>query len=293
MFLVNAGLWLGQDGLVEAYDRGMSTATVKNDSVVNARPDIVHQCLLSIFDSEFGSAGRVRVFIYTTRGKTIEVSPNLRPPRTYERFKGLMATLLRDGKVLANPAGGGGNSGEGEQQANRFPPAHQQPLMQILQGSIAPMIPEGADVIGITNAKYATIATPVAVAEYCHKNPVGANLRGGRKNAFAFFAVDCRDEADPSEEPCVTKLVSLSPYPMSPHSQAIRLCEAFQFVHTKKAEEKAAAKTTSSGAPSAAAATAAAASASTASKAVAQQAKHAQKPQPQEQKREGQRRQRE
>ena len=203
----------------------MSTG-VKNESVVFARPDIVHQCLLGIFDSEMGAAGRVRVFIYTTRGKTIEVSPHLRPPRTYDRFKGLMATVLRDGKVLPNADANPGNSG--------YTSTGGAPLLQILQGSIAPIIPEGADVIGITNAKYANIATPLAVAEYCKKNPVSQQLRGGRKGAMGFFCIDCRDEADPSEEPSITKLVSLSPYPQAAHIQAIRLCEGFQFLNPEK-----------------------------------------------------------
>ena len=230
IFLVNAGLYLGQDGLVDAYDRGLSTG-LKNESVMNARPDIVHQCLLSIYDSELGASGRVRVFIYTTRGKTIEVSPHMRPPRTYERFKGLMATLLRDGKVLPNADAA--TSGDNAPHFNSTT-TNGAPLLQILQGSIAPMIPEGADVIGITNAKYANIATPVAVAQYCTKNPVSQQLRGGRKGVSAFFCIDCRDEADPSEEPSVTKLVSLSPYPQSAHIQAIRLCEGFQFLNPTK-----------------------------------------------------------
>lgn len=231
IFLVNAGLYPGQDGLVDAYDRGLST-DVKNESVMSARPDIVHQCLLSIFDSELGASGRVRVFIYTTRGKTIEVSPHLRPPRTYDRFKGLIATVLRDGKVLPNEDAAT-SGGEHSHHFNSTTTGGA-PLLQILQGSIAPMIPEGADVIGITNAKYANIATPLAVAQYCTKNPISQQLRGGRKGVSAFFCIDCRDEADPAEEPCVTKLVSLSPYPQAPHVQAIRLCEGFQFLNPTK-----------------------------------------------------------
>ena len=243
VLLVNAGLWLGHDGLVDAFDRGIATnaADIKNETVVHARPDIVHQCLLGIFDSEFGAAGRVRVFISTTKGKTIEVSPSLRPPRTFDRFKGLMATLLRDGNVTPQAAASPDCDG-------RHAASDARPLLQILQGSVAPLIPEGAEVIGITNSKFAPIATPLAVAEYCGRNPASQELRGGRKGAVAFFCIDCRDEGDAADEPCVTKLVSLSPYPQAPHTQAIRLCEGFNFLQCAKARQADAAVPAASGA---------------------------------------------
>ncbi|KAL0212910.1 hypothetical protein RCL1_006536 [Eukaryota sp. TZLM3-RCL] len=80
-----------------------------------ARPDIVHHCLLSLLDSPLNKAGLLQVFIRTRRGVIIEVNPQLRIPRTFKRFAALMVQLLHklsiraaDGpdkllKVIKNP----------------------------------------------------------------------------------------------------------------------------------------------------------------------------------------------
>jgi rRNA small subunit pseudouridine methyltransferase Nep1 len=234
VFLVRAGLYLGQDGLVDAYDRGYTTAEVANESVRDARPDIVHQCLLALFDSDLGASGRLRVYITTTRGKTIKISPQLRPPRTFDRFKGLMTALLRDGRVEATPGPDQGPLHSGERE----------PLMQVMYGSAAPALPFGAEVIGVTNLQHAKMATSTAVARFISANPVPDTLQGGVKNVAGFFCIDCTEEADASHELSVTKIVSLSPYPLASHVQCLRLCEGLGRVRA----EAAAAKT--AGAPS-------------------------------------------
>ncbi|MBW0462800.1 hypothetical protein O181_002515 [Austropuccinia psidii MF-1] len=58
------------------------------------RPDITHQCLLTLLDSPANRAGRLQVFIHTARGVLIEVHPSVRIPRTFKRFSGLMVQLL-------------------------------------------------------------------------------------------------------------------------------------------------------------------------------------------------------
>lgn len=81
----------------------------------DCRPDIVHQCLLMLFDSPLNRAGLLQVFIHTTRNVLIQISPQTRIPRTFDRFCGLMVQLLHklsihaaDGpqkllKVIKNP----------------------------------------------------------------------------------------------------------------------------------------------------------------------------------------------
>jgi rRNA pseudouridine-1189 N-methylase Emg1 (Nep1/Mra1 family) len=54
------------------------------------RPDITHQCLLMLMDSPLNRAGMLRVFVHTARNVLIEISPQTRIPRTYDRFAGLM-----------------------------------------------------------------------------------------------------------------------------------------------------------------------------------------------------------
>ncbi|KAM0788928.1 18S rRNA pseudouridine methyltransferase, variant 2 [Microbotryomycetes sp. NB124-2] len=62
--------------------------------IAHARPDITHQCLLTLLDSPLNKAGRLQVYIHTAKGVLIEVNPSVRIPRTFKRFGGLMVQLL-------------------------------------------------------------------------------------------------------------------------------------------------------------------------------------------------------
>lgn len=64
-----------------------------------ARPDIVHQCLLMLLDSPLNKAGRLKVYIRTANNVLIDVDPQTRIPRTIKRFSGLMSELLEKFKV--------------------------------------------------------------------------------------------------------------------------------------------------------------------------------------------------
>ncbi|KAI9753615.1 MAG: Elongation of fatty acids protein 2 [Chaenotheca gracillima] len=65
-----------------------------NRDISEARPDITHQCLLTLLDSPVNKAGKLQIFIHTAKGVLIEVSPTVRIPRTFKRFAGLMVQLL-------------------------------------------------------------------------------------------------------------------------------------------------------------------------------------------------------
>lgn len=62
--------------------------------IAEARPDITHQCLLTLLDSPLNKAGMLQVYIHTAKGVLIEVNPHVRIPRTFKRFSGLMVQLL-------------------------------------------------------------------------------------------------------------------------------------------------------------------------------------------------------
>ncbi|CDF91799.1 ZYBA0S14-01376g1_1 [Zygosaccharomyces bailii CLIB 213] len=62
--------------------------------ISEARPDITHQCLLTLLDSPINKAGKLQVYIQTSRNVLIEVNPSVRIPRTFKRFSGLMVQLL-------------------------------------------------------------------------------------------------------------------------------------------------------------------------------------------------------
>mmetsp|Transcript_20333 Transcript_20333/g.38274 ORF Transcript_20333/g.38274 Transcript_20333/m.38274 type:complete len:244 (-) Transcript_20333:296-1027(-) len=65
------------------------------------RPDIVHQCLLTLLDSPLNKAGLLKVYVETLNNQIIDVSPKLRIPRTFPRFAGLMVQLLHKLKIRA------------------------------------------------------------------------------------------------------------------------------------------------------------------------------------------------
>uniref|UniRef100_A0A8C5J8I9 18S rRNA (pseudouridine(1248)-N1)-methyltransferase n=1 Tax=Junco hyemalis TaxID=40217 RepID=A0A8C5J8I9_JUNHY len=65
------------------------------------RPDITHQSLLMLMDSPLNRAGLLQVYIHTKKNVLIEVNPQTRIPRTFDRFCGLMVQLLHKLSVRA------------------------------------------------------------------------------------------------------------------------------------------------------------------------------------------------
>lgn len=53
------------------------------------------QCLLTLLDSPLNKAGMLQIYIHTAKGVLIEVNPQIRIPRTFKRFGGLMVQLLQ------------------------------------------------------------------------------------------------------------------------------------------------------------------------------------------------------
>lgn len=63
------------------------------------RPDIVHLCMLEILESPLCTKGYVQPYVHTIGGQVIKVRPDVRLPKNYNRFVGLMEQLLVFGKV--------------------------------------------------------------------------------------------------------------------------------------------------------------------------------------------------
>ncbi|KAI9259909.1 Alpha/beta knot methyltransferase [Sporodiniella umbellata] len=72
-----------------------------NRETYEARPDITHQCLLTLLDSPLNKAGLLQVYIHTQKNVLIEVNPHIRIPRTFKRFAGLMVQLLHKLSIRA------------------------------------------------------------------------------------------------------------------------------------------------------------------------------------------------
>ena len=75
------------------------------------RPDIIHQCLLNLFDSPLNKVGLLQVYIHTNKNVLIEINPKTRIPRTFKRFSGLFSQLF-----LKNEIGTGGTSDGGKKE---------------------------------------------------------------------------------------------------------------------------------------------------------------------------------
>ena len=61
------------------------------------RPDILHHCLLLLLDSPLRN--NFEVYVHTINGMIIRISSDTRLPRNYNRFVGLMETLLKEGTI--------------------------------------------------------------------------------------------------------------------------------------------------------------------------------------------------
>lgn len=79
-------------GILRKLNRDFSTA----------RPDITHQSLLMLLDSPLNRAGLLQVFIRTANNVLIEVNPQIRIPRTFNRFAGLIVQLLHKFSIKAS-----------------------------------------------------------------------------------------------------------------------------------------------------------------------------------------------
>ncbi|MFN4045771.1 MAG: 16S rRNA methyltransferase [Acidilobaceae archaeon] len=63
------------------------------------RPDILHTSLLVITDTHLFNLGLLDVYFHLLDGRVFKVSSETRLPRHLERFKGVMASLLKNNQV--------------------------------------------------------------------------------------------------------------------------------------------------------------------------------------------------
>ncbi|XP_037933606.1 ribosomal RNA small subunit methyltransferase NEP1 [Teleopsis dalmanni] len=83
-------------------DDHVSIIRKNGKDLASCRPDIIHQCLLMLFDSPLNRAGLLQVYIKTEQNVLVEINPQTRIPRTFKRFAGLMVQLLQKFAVRAN-----------------------------------------------------------------------------------------------------------------------------------------------------------------------------------------------
>lgn len=66
-----------------------------------ARPDILHIILLTILATPLFKYNHLKVFIHTINNQVIKVGDNVRIPKSYSRFEGLMLDLIKNRKIIS------------------------------------------------------------------------------------------------------------------------------------------------------------------------------------------------
>lgn len=65
------------------------------------RPDIIYHFLTMAMESMLNKTGKLRVWIHTRDDRIIEISPEIRLPKSYNRFVGLMEDLFEKEEIKA------------------------------------------------------------------------------------------------------------------------------------------------------------------------------------------------
>ena len=103
--------------LLDQTHHGQSM-TKLSQSERRGRPDITFLSLQSILETPLCKEGLLTVHLHLQDGRIVEIQPDVRLPRNYDRFVGLIEQLLLEGSV----------------------PPQGQPLLQITKGSLDDLI---------------------------------------------------------------------------------------------------------------------------------------------------------
>lgn len=74
---------------------------IKNE-IKRGRPDLIHFCLLECCTIPLYFEKKLRVYVHTINDKVIFVGENVRLPKSYHRFVGLIEKLYFEGKIEQN-----------------------------------------------------------------------------------------------------------------------------------------------------------------------------------------------
>jgi rRNA small subunit pseudouridine methyltransferase Nep1 len=64
-----------------------------------ARPDILHIILLNVLATPLFKNNQVKVFVHTINNQVIKIGDNLRIPKSYSRYEGLILDLFKNKKI--------------------------------------------------------------------------------------------------------------------------------------------------------------------------------------------------
>lgn len=92
---------LGKKPAETLLDRSYHHAAMKRlpDAGKRGRPDIVHFALMEALSTPLFAQGHLKVYVHTYGDRVITIADDLRIPKSYFRFEGLMQSLFRDGVI--------------------------------------------------------------------------------------------------------------------------------------------------------------------------------------------------
>lgn len=162
------------------------------------RPDVAHQSLLALLDSPLNKAGLLQVYMRTNKNVLIEINPQIRIPRTFKRFSGLMAQLLTKMKIRAS-----GSSVT---------------LMKVIKNPVTQHLPMGIKKIG-TSTK----------GQLCNLNQYVKDLMGSDPKKPVVFVIGAVSVGNPGmENDYVDECICISQYSLSAAAVCSRVCGAFE-----------------------------------------------------------------
>ncbi|KAJ3222369.1 Ribosomal RNA small subunit methyltransferase mra1 [Clydaea vesicula] len=184
----------GRYALLNCDDHQHILAKHKRDSS-QCRPDITHQCLLTLLDSPLNKAGLLQVYIHTTKNVLIEVNPHVRIPRTFKRFCGLMVQLLH--KLSIRSVNG------------------PEKLLKVIKNPITDHLPAGCRKITLSGD-----VPTVRLSKYVPTLPASAPI--------VFFVGAMSHGEDNFADELVDEKISVSEYPLSASVACGKLTVAFE-----------------------------------------------------------------
>jgi len=150
--------------------------------------------LLALLDSPLNKAGMLQIFIKTDNNLMIEINPQIRIPRTYKRFKGLMAQLLTKLKI----------------RGEHF----QEFLMKVIKNDLTKILPIGCKKVSLT-----TQAKKVDLQEYINK----------QKDETMVFAIGAVSQGHPTD--CLDYIdysICISKFSLSAATCCYKLTQCFE-----------------------------------------------------------------
>ena len=172
------------------------------------RPDIIHQCLLNLFDSPLNKVGLLQVYIHTNKNVLIEINPKTRIPRTFKRFSGLFSQLF-----LKNEIGISGVGDEAQDEKKEI-------FLKILNTKIENLISDVPKILLSEKGRLVDIDT------YC-KN-LEENLKDKKNKDICFIiGTNPKGEIDPMikyNDDCI----SLSSFDLDSNIVCAKLCSSFE-----------------------------------------------------------------